>query len=278
MNKRSMVLQIDTIKHNRMYDDLAYLWPLISDPAGYAEEARFWRDTLQEKLGPGRHHILELGVGGGNNLSHLTSDFQATAVGLSEKMLAHSKKLNPGVEHIVGDMRTIRLNRKFKSVIIHDAISYMLTEDDLRATFVTVAAHLEPGGVFITAPDWFKETFQGPWVDHTIRAKEGIELAYFEYSHDPDPNDTTMETIFVYFIRGHGQLRVEEDLHITGLFPIQTWVDLMTEAGFTVEKKSYPVHNDPRQAYLLVGTLKAELAFSILRDHPNSFVEKLRLM
>jgi hypothetical protein len=253
-----MSLQIVKLKRNRMYDDLAYLWPLISAPEGYAEEARFWRDALWEKLGPGRHRILELGVGGGNNLSHLTKDFQATAVDLSERMLIHSKKLNPGVEHIVGDMRTIRLGRKFKAVIIHDAISYMLTEGDLRATFATAAAHLEPGGVFITAPDWFKETFRGPWLDHTIRAKEGIELAYVEYSYDPDPNDTTMETIFVYFIRERGQLRVEEDLHVTGLFPIQTWVNLMTEAGFVVEKKVYPVHDDPRQAYLLVGTLQRE--------------------
>lgn len=250
-----MTLQIDTIKRNRMYDDLAYLWPLVSDPAGYAEEARFWHDVLREKLGSGRHEILELGVGGGNNLSHLTSDFQATAVDISEKMLAHSKQLNPGVEHIVGDMRTIRLGKKFKAVIIHDAISYMLTEDDLRATFATAAAHLEPGGVFITAPDWFKETFPGLRVEHTTRAKDEIELTYIEYDYDSDPNDTTKETIFVYFLREHGKLRVEEDLHITGLFPIQTWLDLMTEAGFSVEKKAYSVHDDPRQAYLLVGTL-----------------------
>ncbi len=51
--------------------------------------------------------------------------------------------------------------------------------------------------------------------------------------------------------------------------PIQTWVDLMAEAGFAVEKKAYPVHNDPRQAYLLVGTLKAGLAFPILT--PSQF-------
>ncbi|MCI2430619.1 class I SAM-dependent methyltransferase [Candidatus Acetothermia bacterium] len=248
-----MSLQIDKLKRNRMYDEFAHLWPWISAPEGYAEEARFWRDALREELGPGRHHILELGVGGGNNLSHLTKDFQATAVDLSEKMLAHSKKLNPGVEYIVGDMRTIRLDRKFKAVIIHDAISYMLTEDDLRATFATAAAHLEPGGVFITAPDWFKETFPGLRVSHKTRANAQTELTYFEYAYDSDPNDSVMETILIYFIRERGQLRVEEDLHVTGLFPIQTWVNLMTEAGFVVEKKEYPVHDDPRQAYLLAG-------------------------
>lgn len=70
------------------------------------------------------------------------------------------------------------------------------------------------------------------------------------------PGDTTMETVFFFMIREGGSLRIEEDLHVTGLFPMQTWVDLMTEAGFAVEKRPYPVHDDPRQAYLLVGTLR----------------------
>lgn len=253
--KESMTLRVDAFRRNRLYDDLAYLWPLLSPPENYADEARYWRDALREKLGPGRHHILELGVGGGHNLSHLTRDFQATAVDLSDGMLAHSKRLNPGVEHLIGDMRTVRLGCIFKAVIIHDAISYMLTKEDLRATFATAAAHLEPGGIFITAPDWFRETFQSPWVSHSTTVGEGMELTYIEYTYDPDPDDTTVETVMFYMIREQGRLRIEEDLHITGLFPLQTWVDLMSEAGFVVEKKAYPVDDDPRQAYLLVGTL-----------------------
>ena len=68
------------IKPNRMYGDLAYLWPLISPPEEYAVEAQDWRDALRSKLGPGRHEILELGVGGGHHLSHFTEDFQATGL------------------------------------------------------------------------------------------------------------------------------------------------------------------------------------------------------
>lgn len=65
-----------------------------------------------------------------------------------------------------------------------------------------------------------------------------------------------METIFFYMIRALGKpLQIEEDRRTTGLFPLETWMNLMGEAGFTVEKLAYPVHDDPRQAYLLVGTL-----------------------
>ena len=115
------------MKQNRMYEEFAHLWTLISAPEEYAGEAACWRETLREKLGSGRHEIMELGVGGGNNLSHPTGDFQATAVDISEKMLANSMRLNPGVEHHVGDMRSFRLDKR--SYPVHDDghQAYLLT-------------------------------------------------------------------------------------------------------------------------------------------------------
>ncbi len=239
-----------------MYDEFADLWPLISTHEEYVREAGYWRDVLRMKLGPGRHEILELGVGGGHNLSHLSKDFLATAVDISEKMLAQCRKLNPDVPLHAGDMRTVRLGRKFKAVLIHDAIAYMLTEADLRQTFSTASEHLEPGGVFVTAPDYFRETFRSPRIEHTTNSNGDTELTLIEYQYDPDPSDTMMETLMLYLIRTAEGLRVEQDRHLHGLFPLQMWLDLMSEAGFTVEKHPYPVHDDGRESYLLVGTWK----------------------
>jgi len=239
---------------NRLYDDLAEFWPLVSRPEAYAKEAGYWRDVLRSKLGPGRHKILELGVGGGHNLSHLTEGFDATAADISEKMLAHCRDLNPGVPVHLGDMRTLRLGTKFKAVLIHDAIGYILTEEDLRRTFATAREHLEPGGIFVTAPDHFQETFRSPRVEHSTYSDGNAELTLIEYEYDPDPSDTMTETLMFYLVRTPGGLRVEQDRHLTGLFPLETWLDLMREVGFTVEKHPYPVHDDGREAYLLVGS------------------------
>ncbi len=240
---------------NRLYRDLAYLWPWISPPEEYAERAQHWRHVLRSKLGPGRHTILELGVGGGHHLSHLCSEFKATAVDLSPDMLRLSMRLNPGVDHHIGDMRTVRLGRKFKAVIIHDAIDYMLTESDLMATFATAAAHLEAGGVFITSPDHFRETFRDARTDSITRTDGETRLTFIEYDHDPDPDDTVVESIMFFLIRKGGVLRIEQDRHITGLFPLQTWQDLMQEAGFCVEQHSCRDGDEWRQSLLLVGTL-----------------------
>jgi len=242
---------------NRLYGDLAYLWPLVSKPEDYANEASYWRDALLDKLGEGEHHILELGVGGGNNLSHLTSYFKATAVDLSEEMLKNCKELNPDVDVHVGDMRSVRLNKKFDAVIIHDAISYLLNENDMLATFKTAAEHLESGGIFVTSPDYLKETFTDNTIHHHESKSDGTtDLTFIEYSHDPDPEDTMTETIMVLFIKKDGQTKVELDRHQTGLFPKATWIKLLQKSGFIVEEKEYPVHDDNRQSWLFVSTKK----------------------
>ena len=53
-----------------LYHELANLWPIISAPEEYVGEAICWQEVLQHKQGPGRHHILELGVGAGLNPFH----------------------------------------------------------------------------------------------------------------------------------------------------------------------------------------------------------------
>jgi len=234
---------------------LAYLWPIISPPEEYGSEAAFFGDVIREELGPGRHKLLELGVGGGHNLSHLTDDFDCTAVDLSPAMLALSKGLNPGVGHHVGDMRNIRLERTFDTVLVHDSASYLLTEQDLTETFATAAVHLRPGGVLMVAPDWFQETFPDGWVYNWDRQQGDIEVNIQEVMVDPDPSDTQVESTYTYTIKKAGVTTVEVDTHITGLFSIQTWSDLMGQAGFRVEVRTLPPNEGGYGSWLFIGVM-----------------------
>jgi SAM-dependent methyltransferase len=90
--------------------------------------------------------VLELGSGGGNNASHLAKHFSMTLVDSSPGMLAVSRALNPGCEHVEGDMRTVRLRREFDAVFVHDAICYMTTPDDLLDAIETAFVHCRPPG------------------------------------------------------------------------------------------------------------------------------------
>ena len=241
---------------HRLYTDLAWLWPRFSPPSEYAADAQHWRDALRARLGPGRHSLLELGSGGGHTLSHLAGDFHLTAVDLSPAMLTRSARLNPGVLHHRGDMRTLHLGRRYHAVLVHDAVDYMLTTADLTALFATAKAHLHPGGLLLISPDYFRETFPGATVHHWHRPAPDLDLAVIEYCYDPDPDDTTIESLFIFILNRQGKLRVEQDQHTTGLFPLQTWLHLLAKSGFTAQYIHHPGYQDGYGGHLLIATLR----------------------
>ncbi len=249
--------------HHRLYHDLADLWPLFSPPEEYADEAEIYLEVLRSKLGPARHTILELGVGGGHLLSHLTAKYDAVAVDLSQKMLALSHRLNPTVQHHLGDMRSIRLNTLFDAVLIHDAIDYMLTEADVAAALATARSHLNPGGILLLAPDWFRETYPGKHTMTWHQDHGNIILDVAEHLPDVALDSTIVESTFVFTLRKRGQVTVEHDHHTTGLFSRDAWFRLLAEAGFKADFIDMPTCKGGYGGNLFVGVLGG-------RDWPSS--------
>ncbi len=234
----------------RLYDDLAWLWPLLSPPEHYESEAAVLLDLIDRhgKRAKGeRYSVLELGAGGGHTLVHLANRFDCTAVDLSEPMLANCKKLVPEAETIVGDMRSVRLGRTFSAVFIHDAIDYMLCEEDVRKALQTAAVHLEPGGLCAVAPTYIRDEFVDGDVADDGTTTDAQDLTYFTYVHDPDPNDNTFEMILLYLIRDNNtrQVEVVEDRHTCGLFSFEQWITWLEEAGFEARCEESTTDSEP---------------------------------
>ncbi len=144
----------------RLFGDLAGWFHLFTAPDEYREEADFYARVLRESCAREPRTVLELGSGGGNNASHMKERFDMTLVDLSPAMLDVSRSINPECEHLEGDMRTIRLSRTFDAVFVHDAVSYLLTAEELSAAISTAFEHLAPGGVALFVPDEVLETFE----------------------------------------------------------------------------------------------------------------------
>jgi SAM-dependent methyltransferase len=217
----------------RLYTDLAGWYHLLTSPDEYGEEADFyWGCFLDAAEAPPRT-ILELGSGGGNMALHYKHRLASTTLtDLSADMLALSRTINPELEHVQGDMRTLRLGQTFDAVFVHDAVMYMTTEDDLRQAIETAYVHLRPGGVAVFAPDSVKETFK-PQTDHGGHDGDGRALRYLEWTFDPDPHDTICVTDFTYVFReGDGPAWCETERHDFGLFSREVWLRLLDEAGF----------------------------------------------
>jgi SAM-dependent methyltransferase len=228
----------------RLYRDLASWWPLLSAPEDYAEEATEYRQVLQDHARGEVVEVLELGSGGGNNASHLKAWFSLTLVDLSSSMLDLSRELNPELPHVEGDMRSVRLGREFDAVFVHDAVTYLTSEDDLRRAFETAFVHCRAGGVALFVPDAVRETFE-PATDHGGHDGPDRALRYLEWTWDPDPNDTTVRMDLTYvFHEPDGSVHVELDEHVCGLFPRATWLDGLRTAGF--DASAVPLANEGR--------------------------------
>ncbi len=216
----------------RMYGDLAAWWPLISPPERYAEEAAFTTRVIQSAAIP-VGEVLELGSGGGHSASHLKANFDMTLVDLSEDMLEMSKRLNPECRHEQGDMRTVRLGRSFDAIFVHDAIEYMVTESDLASAMATAFVHCRPGGITIMEPDHTAETFEESRGQDGSDSDDGRRVRYHEWTRDPDPSDTWIETDYTFeFRHADGSVNTVHETHRTGLFPNAVWERLLSEAGF----------------------------------------------
>ncbi|MBC8100185.1 MAG: methyltransferase domain-containing protein [Armatimonadetes bacterium] len=221
----------------KMYDELASWWHLVSAPDDYVEEAAFYLSVFDEITAQQPATLLELGSGGGNNALYLKPVFASvTLVDLSPKMLEMSRTLNPDCEHFPGDMRTVRLDRQFDAVFIHDAIDYMLTVDDLRQAIETAYLHCKPGGMALLVPDDVAETFEAETDHGGEDGDDGRSIRFLEWSYDPDPDDTTTITEYIFVVRDGSQpVRVVHDQHTLGLFPRDTWLQLLREVGFQAE-------------------------------------------
>jgi SAM-dependent methyltransferase len=238
----------------KLYTDLAAWWPLLSSPADYEEEAAFYSRVIIDAAESPPRTVLELGSGGGNNASHMKSHFDMVLVDVSPGMLDVSRQLNPGLKHVQGDMRTVRLDRQFDAVFVHDAVCYMTTGSDLRKAMETAFVHCKPGGVVLFAPDFVRENFT-PSTDHGGHDAGQKGLRYLEWTWDPDPADTEYQVDFVYLLRdADGSMRAEQDRHREGLFPRGDWLQWLTDAGF--EPRVVPFEHsefDPCTLEVFVG-------------------------
>jgi trans-aconitate methyltransferase len=218
----------------RLYTDLASWWPLLSPPdEEYEAEADVIIEMLIEALGDSPATILELGSGGGNNASYLKQHAQMTLVDLAPGMLEVSRALNPEAEHVEGDMRTVRLGRTFDAVVIHDAIMYLLTEDDLVAALVTAHAHLNPGGAVIVLPDCVSETYAPTMESGGEDGQDGRALRYLIWTHPPVPGETVFYEDFAMMLRSaDGAVECVHDRHRFGVFSRAQWQDAFRRAGF----------------------------------------------
>jgi SAM-dependent methyltransferase len=221
----------------RLYSDLATWWPLVSPPEGDLEQAQFLFQLLTHALGRRPGGVLELGSGGGGVASHLAPHVGSlTLVDIAPEMLEVSKRVNPSAEHVAGDMRAVRLGKKFDAVVLQQAVMYMATPEDLRAAFETAREHVETDGIVVVVPDFVEETFQpSTGVGGRDDPSSGHGLRYLEWRHTPREGESHVTADFAIIARrADGATTLVHDRHVWGLFSRDAWKQALVDAGFPI--------------------------------------------
>ena len=245
----------------RLYSELASWYRLVDPLTDHADEAASYLGGFERALGDRHGTLLELGSGAGHNAFYLKRRYSCTLTDLSPAMQALSREINPECEHVIGDMRTLRLERTFDAVFVHDAIMYLTTEADLAAAITTAFLHTAAGGAAIFAPDFLREALRE--MTEVIEGHEGNEgherraLRCLAWTWDPDPSDTTYVVDYAYLLRERGEVRAIHDRHIEGVFPREVWIRLLSDAGYSVETITRPFDDDMTDEIFLCRRLRA---------------------
>jgi SAM-dependent methyltransferase len=223
-------------KENKLkaYTDLAWVDTVVSSPEEVAEETELYCEAIKKYSEIEIKTLLHLACGAGMNDYTFKKHFKVIGVDISEDMLSLARKLNPELEYIHGDMRTIALGKRFDAVAIPDSIDYMKTKEELRKVIITANKHLKPGGMLLIVAHP-KETFKENNFVYTGK-KEDIEITVFENNYLPPDNDSIYEATIVYLIRNKGKLETYTDIHILGLFDKETWCSLLREERFEIKE------------------------------------------
>lgn len=141
-----------------IFRNYARYYDLLYADKDYVSEAKFVR-ALLKNYAPKTVRILELGCGTGRHAAHLAANgYRVQGIDLSRDMLKRCNALVTQVPAPVaarlafsqGDMRNLRLHKKFDAVIsLFNVICYQTSNADLRAAFETARSHIKRGGLFM---------------------------------------------------------------------------------------------------------------------------------
>jgi SAM-dependent methyltransferase len=148
----------DRASASPVFADYAGLYDVLYEDKDYEEECDFLVSIFDRFPHIGVDTVLDMGCGTGGHAFPLAArGYKVTGIDRSEQMLAvagQKAKASPSgynLSFIKGDIRNLRLNRRFDSVIcMFSVLSYQTSNDDVLSTLKTARHHLKKGGVFVS--------------------------------------------------------------------------------------------------------------------------------
>jgi SAM-dependent methyltransferase len=219
------------------YDPLADLYDLEH---AHDYDVPFWLALAEREGGP----VVEWGAGTGRIailLARAGSD--VTAVELSENMIEVGRKKGAPVEWIRGDMRTVKVGRRYRlAVCAFNSFLCLPSVDDALAFLHNAREHLQPGGllgieVSAFSPEELYDPPGGTQLRHDFtRELPRGDLNRFSTSRYDAASQVLTMRLFYELYEASGELRSRRAHDLTIRVTGRDELGLMLRlAGFEVE-------------------------------------------
>ena len=219
------------------YDALADLFDL---EYSHDYDVPFWLSLAERERGP----VVEWGAGTGRLAVPLAAaGFEVTGVELSERMVEEGRKKSHEVEWVHGDMRSVKLGRRYGlAVCAFNSFLCLLDVDEALAFLRNAREHLEPGGllgieVSAFSPEELVDPPGGPELRHDFtRELPGGSLDRFSISRYDAASQLLEMRLFYELYGASGELKERRAHDLTIRVTGRSEMALMLRlAGFELE-------------------------------------------
>jgi SAM-dependent methyltransferase len=220
------------------YDVLAPHYDAFT--AGYAYER--WVAEIERRaaaLGLRGGRALDLACGTGNSTGPLLArGYSVLACDISARMIAEARRKYPQHAHAfrVADMRDLPTFGEFDLVLcLDDAVNYLLSDDELEATFCGVARVLAPDGIFAFDVNSLL-TYRTSFAQDMVKEGDGVLLAWQgETTSGFGRGDIGTARVVIFGEAGDGRWQRREMRHVQRHHPPEVVCAALRRAGLTCE-------------------------------------------
>lgn len=240
----------------KTFDAYAQYYDLLYKDKDYQSESAY-TNRLIKAINPEAKSLLNLGCGTGkHDLHFLNQGYDVVGIDLSPGMIQEanaflSKDIAAGKASFrEGDVRTIRLNRKFDAVVsLFHVISYQTLNSDITSMLETVAAHLPKGGIFVF------DCWYGPAVltDKPVVRVKRLENEYISVTRIAEPvihpNENLVDVNYEVLIqdkKDSANRQLVRETHTMRYLFLPEIEFFLQKAGFEIVKKEeWMTGNEP---------------------------------
>ncbi len=216
------------------YQRFAYLYDELMEDAPYTEWLDFVKTSASKHLEDGKR-FLDVGCGTGSMTILLAKEgFDVTGVDLSTDMLmvakekAEAERVNLSL--FQQDMRELEGLGVFDCVtILCDSLNYILTEEDVKRTFLSAGSHLKTGGLLlfdVHSLHKINEIFIG----QTFGSNEE-KLSYIWQCYQGEL-ENSVEHELSFFLQNEDSYERYDELHTQRTFSVDDYCNWLNECGF----------------------------------------------